>query len=209
MRTSTLVVTLFSLGLPTFACGTSSSSTTAPTCAQLQTQINTCPGFSQADKDSLGPFCASARATDACRSCLDGHLCGVAEQCDPQCGKSSSDGGSIGDSGSILDSGQGDGSGTCGLAFFPSDYDKSCQGAMNSACCTQEKACGANADCVKLIACINACPAPRQDACVNACSGGSGVNTPGYTQLNAIGECSKVPPYKDPAGVSCSWPSRR
>jgi hypothetical protein len=105
MRTPTLVVTLFSFGLLTFACGTSSSSTTAPTCAQLQAQIDACPGFSQADKDSLGPFCASARATDACRSCLDGHLCGVTEQCDPQCGKSSSAGGSIGDSGPV-DSGK-------------------------------------------------------------------------------------------------------
>ena len=100
MRTSTLVVT-FTLGLLAFACGPSSSATSAPTCAQLQTQINACPNFSQADKDSLGPFCASPRATDACRSCLDGHLCGVTEQCDPQCGKSSSDGGSIGDSGKV------------------------------------------------------------------------------------------------------------
>ena len=104
MRTSSLVVTLFSLGLLTFACGTSSSSTTAPTCAQLQAQVNACPGFSQADKDSFGPFCASPRATDACRSCIDGHLCVATEQCDLQCGKSK-DGGSAGDSGAV-DSGK-------------------------------------------------------------------------------------------------------
>ena len=102
MRTPTLVVTL-ALGLFTFACSSTTSSTPAPTCAQLQTQINACANISQSGKDSLGPFCAAA--SDACRSCLNNNLCGVTEQCDPQCGKSS-DGGSTGDSGNAVDSGK-------------------------------------------------------------------------------------------------------
>ena len=200
-KTSPFVAS-FAFALLAIACGTSSSSA-APTCAQLQTQINACPNFSQADKDSLGPFCASPRATDACRSCLDGHLCGVTEQCDPQCGKAASDGGALADGGGSREGGVG----SCGLKFFPGDYATSCQGALDSACCTQERACGANADCVALIACINACPAPRKDACINACAGDAGASAPGYSELNAIADCTKVAPYMDPPGVSCSWPS--
>ncbi len=79
-------IALAIFGLMTYGCSSTSSTTkTPPTCAQLQTQINACTNISQAGKDLLGPFCATA--SDACRSCLDGQLCGVTEQCDPQCGK--------------------------------------------------------------------------------------------------------------------------
>jgi hypothetical protein len=74
------------LGLFVFACGTSSKDDhPAPTCEQLQSQIDGCSNLPQTAKDSLGPFCA--KASEACRSCLDGKLCGVTEQCDPACGK--------------------------------------------------------------------------------------------------------------------------
>jgi hypothetical protein len=96
--------------------------------------------------------------------------------------------------------------GSCDLAFFPGDYARSCQGALDSACCAQEKACASNADCAKLVACIDACPAPRQDACVNACAGDAGANAPGYPQLENIAVCTKTPPYQDPPGVICTWP---
>jgi len=94
---------------------------------------------------------------------------------------------------------------TCELAFFPSDYPTSCQGALDQACCSEEKACAANADCVKLIDCINACPPKRQDACVNACAS-SGESTPGYKEFDAIATCSKGPAFKPPSGLTCGYP---
>jgi hypothetical protein len=95
----------------------------------------------------------------------------------------------------------------CGLAFYPGDYDRRCQQALDTACCSQENACAANPDCVKLLACINACPAPRTDACINTCSGDAGDDkTPGYANLDVVARCSKAPPYQEPAGIDCSWP---
>jgi hypothetical protein len=95
-----------------------------------------------------------------------------------------------------------DGGGACGLALFPQDYPSSCQTAADQTCCTQEQACGANADCVNLVKCVNGCPVPRQDSCVSSC-GPAG----GYTELNALADCSKTqPPTYDAGSTSCAWP---
>jgi hypothetical protein len=97
--------------------------------------------------------------------------------------------------------------GACGLAFFPADYAPSCQEALDTACCSLEQVCAGHPDCVHLLACINACPAPRTDTCVNSCAGDAGdENTPGYADLNALGQCSKASPGTTPQGFSCSWP---
>jgi hypothetical protein len=98
------------------------------------------------------------------------------------------------------------GVGACGLALFPQDFPSSCQTAMDQACCTQERACAANADCVHLVACVNACPAPRQDSCVNACAPADGGTPPGYTQLEAIASCSPTQAPTD-SGTACAWPN--
>src|SRR5262249_19277242 len=92
----------------------------------------------------------------------------------------------------------------CGLEFYPPDFPTQCQAALDRACCNAEKACGANADCKKLVACVNACPAPRTDDCVTACAGGS-ASPPGYPELDAIATCTKGPPYD--AGAECNWPN--
>ena len=63
----------------------------APTCNALQTQLDACSNVSQPAKDQLARFCATA--SEACRSCLDGTLCGTTEQCDPLCGKVADAGG--------------------------------------------------------------------------------------------------------------------
>ena len=97
--------------------------------------------------------------------------------------------------------------GACGLAFFPADYPASCQQALDSACCSLQEVCASHPDCVHLLACINACPAPRTEACVNKCAGDAGdQNTPGYADLNAVGQCSKASPGSTPQGFSCAWP---
>ena len=96
--------------------------------------------------------------------------------------------------------------GACGLALFPPDFPPSCQTAMDQACCTQEGACGANADCVHLVACVNACPAPRQDSCVNACGPSDGGAPPGYSELEAIATCSTTQAPTD-SGAACAWPN--
>jgi hypothetical protein len=77
----------------------------------------------------------------------------------------------------------------------------SCQGALDQACCEQEKTCAANSNCVELIACLNACPTPRQDACLNACAT-NGESTPGFAEFNAIGDCTKSPAYRPPRTAS-------
>ncbi|MDB4944232.1 MAG: hypothetical protein JWP97_3766 [Labilithrix sp.] len=85
------IVSVLTVAAIAYGCGTSNSSSSAPSCADLQKQINACTNISQAGKDSLAPFCATA--SEDCRSCLDGTLCGVTEQCDPQCKKSEADSG--------------------------------------------------------------------------------------------------------------------
>jgi hypothetical protein len=88
-----------------YACGPTSGAKAAPSCADLQSQLNACTNISQSTKDKFAGFCATA--ADACRSCLDGNLCGVTEQCDPACGKTS-DGGTVPDAGSPADTGSSD-----------------------------------------------------------------------------------------------------
>ena len=92
----------------------------------------------------------------------------------------------------------------CGLGFYPNDYDKGCQGALDQACCDEEKACAANTDCVKLIACFNACPTPRKDECINACAT-QGESTPGLAEFFAIATCTKDGAYEEPSGADCGY----
>ncbi len=75
------VAVSIALGLASYACGDSAKA--APSCADLQKQLNGCTTIKQSTKDSFGTFCGAS--SEACRSCLDGVLCGVTEQCDPQC----------------------------------------------------------------------------------------------------------------------------
>ncbi|MGO9837229.1 MAG: hypothetical protein ACLP1X_23790 [Polyangiaceae bacterium] len=113
--------------------------------------------------------------------------------------------GSSGGSGSSSGSGSGSGGGACGLALFPPDFPSSCQTVADHFCCTQEQACAANADCINLVKCANACPAPRQDSCVNACGPADAATPPGAAELNAIADCSSTAPDGGwPA--SCDWP---
>jgi hypothetical protein len=85
MRSVPFVLGVVFVGLLSYGCGSDDGDADAPSCEELQTQIDACTNISQNGKDSLGPFCATASA--ACRSCLDGKLCGTTEQCDPACGK--------------------------------------------------------------------------------------------------------------------------
>jgi hypothetical protein len=90
--------------------------------------------------------------------------------------------------------------GPCGMTFYPNDYEPSCQLLLDHYCCDQEKACAADTACTTVIACIDACPTPRQDTCINAC----GTTEP--STLNALAQCTKQPPYTVPAGIDCGWP---
>ena len=92
----------------------------------------------------------------------------------------------------------------CLLAFYSADYDARCQPALDQACCQEEKTCGVNFDCAKLVYCINGCPWPRTDSCINACGNGT-PSPPGYAELTAVANCGKGPGYKNP-GASCAWP---
>src|SRR5262249_10314464 len=90
--------------------------------------------------------------------------------------------------------------GGCGLVFYASDYEPSCQLLLDHYCCDQERACGADSACAALVKCVDACPPPRQTACIQAC----GAN--GQGPLDALANCTKSPPYTTPPGLNCSWP---
>ena len=82
----------------------------------------------------------------------------------------------------------------CGVTLYE---DTTCQSWLDGNCCAYEHAC--DAACASIIACMNACPAPKTDACITNCLP-AGDNA----LLNDIADCSKrvIPP----AGTSCSWP---
>ncbi len=72
------------------ACGDDDSSTSSsggPSCAELKTQVDACTTIKQETKDAFLATCAEPRFTASCRSCLNGKLCGVTEDCDRLCGK--------------------------------------------------------------------------------------------------------------------------
>ncbi len=70
------------------ACGDDDDSAAGgPSCAELKTQVDACTTLSQSFKDSFLTTCAEPRITAACRSCLNGKVCGVTENCDRVCGK--------------------------------------------------------------------------------------------------------------------------
>ena len=105
MRKSTFaVITFFAVALFTNACSSGTTAASAPTCSQLQTQLDACPNLATADKSHFAPFCATT--SDACRACLDNHLCGVTEQCDSQCSKISDGGPDSGSDGAPADGGK-------------------------------------------------------------------------------------------------------
>ncbi|MDB4993840.1 MAG: hypothetical protein JWM74_1272 [Myxococcaceae bacterium] len=90
--------------------------------------------------------------------------------------------------------------GACGMALYTKEWEPKCQSVLDGACCNEERACGADAGCVKIIACINACPSPRKDACVNGCAT-QGEKTPGYAALDTLAGCTKS------KNVGCPWPT--
>jgi hypothetical protein len=97
--------------------------------------------------------------------------------------------------------------GACGLRQYGPGYDVSCQGALDQACCAEEKACGADADCKKLVACLDACPhgkgkGKETEACAATCTS-KGKQTPGLPLLDKLANCSKKMP---PSGGKCDWP---
>jgi hypothetical protein len=92
--------------------------------------------------------------------------------------------------------------GACGglKVYTAPDDPASCQPALDQNCCDQQKACAGNADCVNIVACLNACPKPRQDACVNACLPTDPNNiAAGYA--DGVQICSVL---HTPSG--CGWP---
>ena len=94
--------------------------------------------------------------------------------------------------------------GGCGLVLTGPRWAATCQAWSDQYCCAQQKACAADSACAKLVACIEACPTPRQDAFLNACTPAGG-NAELFT---AFGACSKA----TPAGgqdipASCEWPT--
>ena len=111
-------------------------------------------------------------------------------------GSSSSSGGPDGATGADAGADAGNG---CGLVFYASDYEPSCQLILDKYCCDQEKACGGNATCAAFVACVNACTPPRQADCVTACGSGG-------ASLDSISQCTKTPPYNVPTGLDCTWP---
>lgn len=118
------------------------------------------------------------------------------------CGGSSSSGPGTASSSSSSSSA---GAPACGLTLFTSEADPRCQQVADQACCDQEKACAQNADCARIVQCIDACPVPRKDACVSACA--AKETDPGVKELEAIGQCSKSPAWVAPPGVRCAWPA--
>jgi hypothetical protein len=93
----------------------------------------------------------------------------------------------------------------CGLALTGPKWAASCQTWSDQYCCNEQKACAADAACAKLIACIEACPTPRNDVCLNACSPDGG---PAGKLLDAFGNCTRA----TPAGgqdlpATCEWPT--
>jgi hypothetical protein len=109
---------------------------------------------------------------------------GLALGCGTTASSTSTDGGSEGNAGKLA----------CGVAVYA---DPTCQDWLDGVCCAQEQAC--DAACRAIVACVNACPAPRTDACIGGCSSSANV------AITAIGDCSKSAP--PPSGQSCPWPS--
>jgi hypothetical protein len=91
----------------------------------------------------------------------------------------------------------------CGAApFYPADFDQACQGALDLACCDEQKACAALPDCVGFLRCVNACPPPRRSECVNAC-GEDAAASQGWIAMGALADCTKGPTLP----VRCNWPA--
>ncbi|MGO9838749.1 MAG: hypothetical protein ACLP1X_31605 [Polyangiaceae bacterium] len=155
-----------------------------------------CTALGGACSSSSTPSSTGDAAADGSSSSSSGSSSGSGSSGSSASGSSSSGSGSSSSSSS--------GGDACGLAFFPSDYAASCQGVADETCCSQEQACAANAGCVALVACINACPPPRKDSCTDACGPTDGATPPGLDQLNAIADCSRAPDAGWPS--SCQWP---
>lgn len=88
MPSLSFLVPSFCILILASGCGPGGSTASAPSCDELLTEYKTCqPVRTQGQLDTFNSFCASPRASDSCRSCLKGKLCGVTESCDPACGK--------------------------------------------------------------------------------------------------------------------------
>ena len=84
--------------------------------------------------------------------------------------------------------------GRCGVVLYA---DPTCQIWLDTNCCEIEKRCDAN--CKSVIACVNACPAPKTDDCLGTCAANFD-----QTGLDDIASCSKA--VAPPTGSACTWP---
>jgi len=89
---------------------------------------------------------------------------------------------------------------SCGLALYPSDYPSTCQGSVDGVCCNEERACARN-DCAVLVACRDACPAPRAATCVQDCDTRY-ASANGFSELFALDNCLASAP------AGCAWPTK-
>ncbi len=87
----------------------------------------------------------------------------------------------------------------CGLVLYTAEAAPACQLILDQYCCSQERTCGSDVSCRTYVACVDACPSPRQTACITACGA-----VPG--KLDALSTCTKTPPYTTPPGITCAWP---
>jgi hypothetical protein len=117
------------------------------------------------------------------------------------CGGSSSGGTDAPDAGGTNEGGVTD-AGGCGLAFSWKMDGPTCQAWLEQNCCTQARACASDSTCSSFVACINACPIPRQDGCITACGGMPPA------AFNALGACSKQTPPVVATEIpdQCEWP---
>jgi hypothetical protein len=96
------------------------------------------------------------------------------------------------------------GSGQCGLNIYGDNID--CQYWLDQACCSDEKACAADAKCRAMVDCLSACTTPRTPSCASACI--PDVGDAGFPpSIGAITSCmgAAKPPTGIDAGV-CYWP---
>jgi hypothetical protein len=104
------------------------------------------------------------------------------------------------------DRGSSEAGGGCGISFawgLTGDAGKTsaqCQAWLDASCCTEQRACGADAACKAFVECVNRCTLPRTDACLLACSGDGAASV--QAEIDAIATCSK----NATGGEGCAWP---
>lgn len=80
-------------------------------------------------------------------------------------------------------------------------WSQSCSDWLDANCCTEEKVCSDDPQCLGLVACIDSCNG--DDACINSsCTGYPQSASDG---IQAIGACTKQPGATIPS--TCQWPN--